>query len=210
MRGRRLLVLPLLSPVLAVLLVAALNPGPQVTFRLLTWQTPRAPLGVWLAAAALGGAALSGGATGLARRQEAGRALRRTVSSPTWERDAWLRESPPPEPWRTEEWDSGRAQEQRSRRPSSAPAPSSEASPREWAAAPRVSVAPARSPGEPAPTLDVPFRVLRRPAATEPRETAATRDAWSSRPSGPVGAREPMAVATTDDWGDAGPAEEDW
>jgi uncharacterized integral membrane protein len=210
MKVRRLLVLPLLSPLLAVLLVAALNPGPRVTFRLLTWQTPQAPLGLWLAAAALGGAALSGGAAGLARRQESGRALRRTLSGPAWERDAWLGESPPPEPWRTEDWDTSRTPEQRSRRAPSASAPSRDASAREWAAAPRESVAPARAPGEPAPTLVVPFRVLRRPEATGSREAASTRETWPARQTEPTTAREPMPVAMTDDWGDAAPAEEDW
>ncbi|MBM5815100.1 MAG: DUF1049 domain-containing protein [Cyanobacteria bacterium K_Offshore_surface_m2_239] len=213
MKPRHLLVLPVLSPLLAVLLVAALNPGPRVTFRLLTWQTPEAPLGLWLASAALGGAALSGGAAGLARRQEAGRALRRTVSGPARERDPWLRESPPPEPWRTEDWDTSRAPERRSWRAPAASGPSSDASAREWTAAPRESVAPARAPGEPAPTLVVPFRVLRRPGATGPQEAAFHRESWPARQGEPTGAptaREPMPVATTDDWGDAAPAEEDW
>lgn len=48
MTARRLLVVPLLSPLLAVLLVAALNPRPQLAFRVLTWTTPQAPLGLWL------------------------------------------------------------------------------------------------------------------------------------------------------------------
>lgn len=153
MRVGRLLVLPLLSPLLAVLLVAGFNPGPRVSFRLLTWQSPQAPLGLWLAVAALGGAALSGGAASLARRQESGRALRRTVTSPSRERVAWLRDAPEP-PWD----DSDRA---------------------DWSAAPRESVPPARAPGEPAPTLVVPFRVLRGPGASAPREAVpVAEDDW--------------------------------
>ena len=40
MTVRRLLVVPLLSPLLAVLLLAGLNPRPQLAFRVLTWTTP--------------------------------------------------------------------------------------------------------------------------------------------------------------------------
>jgi hypothetical protein len=178
MRVRRLLVLPLLSPLLAVVLVAGLNPGPPVSFRLLTWQSPRAPLGLWLAAAALGGAALSGGAAGLARRQEAGRTLGRTVTSPASEREAWLRDPPEP-PW--DDTDGGN-----------------------WSAPPRESVAPARAPGEPAPTLVVPFRVLRGPGASAPREAPPRRESWSTRQP------EPVPVAASDDWGDNAAAAEDW
>ncbi|MEA5412824.1 hypothetical protein VB737_13710, partial [Synechococcus sp. BA-120 BA3] len=65
----RLLLLPLLSPLLVTLLVAALNPSPSLALRLLTWQTPSLPIGLWMAVAAGGGAALSAGATALALRQ---------------------------------------------------------------------------------------------------------------------------------------------
>jgi hypothetical protein len=63
---RRLLLLPLLSPLLALLVVGALNPRPGVSLRLLTWSSPPLPLGAWIALAGAGGAALSAGATSLA------------------------------------------------------------------------------------------------------------------------------------------------
>jgi hypothetical protein len=175
MSPRRLLLVPLLSPLLAVMLVAALNPGPRVSLRVLTWQTPRAPLGLWLATAALGGAALSGGAAGLALRGGPGRPGRRVVSRRTEEWEPWLQEPEgrrerPPEP-RDTPW---RDPEARGR------------------VAPAVSVAPARAPGEPAPTVVVPFRVLRRPGS----------------PARSAPEREPVPVAGPDDWADG--ASEDW
>ncbi|MDM7938176.1 MAG: hypothetical protein QUV06_12055 [Cyanobium sp. CZS 48M] len=65
----RLLLLPLLAPLLAVLLVAALNPSPSSRLRLLIWTSPALPIGVWMALAASGGAALSAGLTALALQQ---------------------------------------------------------------------------------------------------------------------------------------------
>ena len=49
---QRLLLLPLLSPLLALLLLAAVNPRPWVALRLLTWTSPAWPLGAWIGAAA--------------------------------------------------------------------------------------------------------------------------------------------------------------
>ena len=40
MKAQRLLLVPFLSPLLAVLLVAAFNPGPPLSVRLLTWVSP--------------------------------------------------------------------------------------------------------------------------------------------------------------------------
>lgn len=179
---RRLLVVPLLSPLLAVLLLAAVNPSPQLAFRVLTWTTPQAPLGLWLGGAALGGAALSGAGTALAlgRGSGAGSRGRRRVTTPRYSR-AWA------------EADRGDRPEERFRR---------EEEPQEpWddrkAGGTRV-VAPPRSPGEPAPTLDVPFRILRRPSAPG-EESAGVRsaEAWPT----PEREREPVAVGVEDDWG---------
>ena len=63
---RRLLLLPLLAPLLAVLLVGAINPRQWVGLRILIWRTPEWTIGSWLALAAGGGAALSATATALA------------------------------------------------------------------------------------------------------------------------------------------------
>jgi len=66
---QRLLLLPLLAPLLLLLLIAALNPRPSVTMRVLIWRLPSLPLGAWIALAGGGGAALSAGFTALALRQ---------------------------------------------------------------------------------------------------------------------------------------------
>lgn len=175
--------MPLLAPLVAVMLVAILNPGPRVSFRVLTWTTPRAPLGLWLACAALGGAALSGGAAGLSLRQGTGRPARRRPSEQNREPEPWFQEPErrrerPPEPreasWRAPEFGGGANANANARV--------------------GVSAGPARAPGDPAPTVAVPFRVLRRPG--------------SSAPAAPE--REPVAVAVpaADDWDNT--ASEDW
>ena len=191
MTARRLLVVPLLSPLLAVLLLAALNPRPQLAFRVLTWTTPQAPLGLWLGGAALGGAALSGAGTALAlgRRQGAATGGRRRVTTPrssrAWAGAGW-EDSPEEARFRTDEmpqepWDGLDAEGTRGSRarPERAPIP---------------FVAPPRAPGEPAPTLDAPFRVLRRPSA-------------GGAP--PQREREPVAVGVEDDWERESPGD-DW
>ncbi|MFM7465512.1 MAG: hypothetical protein ACKO28_08605 [Cyanobium sp.] len=209
MTVRRLLVLPLLSPLLAVLLVAALNPSPQLSFRLLTWQSPRAPLGLWLGGAALAGAALSGAGTALALRQGQGtspipgRRQVRTPFSRAWaqggvqEDGEWqaFADRPTP-PWREQApkasrqaRGSGEERLSRSRREDP------------------VAVAPPRSPGDPAPTVDVPFRILHRPAASRPEHAPSTPLGGRDRS---VRAPEPMPVGGgEDDWGKEGQGD-DW
>jgi hypothetical protein len=63
---QRLLLLPLITPLLAVLLLGAINPRPWVSVQLLTWRSPGLPLGAWIGFAAAAGAGLSAAATGLA------------------------------------------------------------------------------------------------------------------------------------------------
>jgi hypothetical protein len=162
----RLLLLPLLSPLLVTLLVAALNPSPPLALRLLTWQTPSLPIGLWMAAAAGGGAALSAGATALALRQGGRPPLRRTVRRPDrLEDDTWTA------PW------GARSEGRAAAAPSAAPSP--------------AAAGPSRAPGEPAPTVSVPYRVLHRPEAAEQRPF---------RPE-PAVASRPTAPASADDWG---------
>lgn len=203
MKGRRLLVVPLLLPLVAVLLVAALNPRPQVSFRVLTWVTPRAPLGLWLAAAALGGAALSGAGTALALGQGSGLQTRRRVASR------------PAEPW-NESWSTDgpwgrhdtapRGERQRGRTDplgTSAPNVANEA-----ASPGRVrAVPPPRAPGDPAPTVDAPFRVLRRPAHAAAEDSGSFADAGAQIRT--TGQTEVVSEAIPEDWGD-GSASEDW
>ncbi len=161
---QRFLLLPLLTPLLAVLLLAAANPRPPVSLRLLLWRSPPLPLGVWIAAAAAGGAALAGTASALALRQP----------SPGLRRQVHRREQrapfAAPEPWNSEAgaWE------------------------------PRVSSAgPSRAPGEPAPTVSVPFRVIRRaPAGTAPAHDGRARaEGRSPQP-------EPEPVPAGDGWGE--------
>ena len=204
MKTRGLLLLPLLSPLLAVLLVATLNPGPRLTFRVLTWESPRAPLGLWLAAAALGGAALSGGAAGLALRQGAGRPSRRETTTRANEREPWFQEQVAVDRWGAME-DGPRPSWRRESPGAPATAPWRESG-AVGRAAPGVSVAPARAPGDPAPTVVVPFRVLRRPGSPAAGDGAPVSVSRAQPASAP--ARESMPVAATDDWGDTASAEE--
>jgi hypothetical protein len=211
MSARRWLVLPLLSPLLAVLVVAALNPGPRLSFRVLTWETPRAPLGLWLAGAALGGAALSGGAAGLALRQEGSRPGRRGASprEREREREPWSREPWSQDPIAEERWAEGNAGAepgwQRQARAESPESPWNDSRGGGRAAEGRVS--PFRALGDPAPTVVVPFRVLRRPGGQDRGDGSAAAAPWSQRPVS-VPAREPVAVEAIDDWGDGARGEE--
>jgi hypothetical protein len=167
----RLLLLPLLSPLLVTLLVAALNPRPTLPLRLLTWQSPALPIGLWMAIAAGGGAALSASATALALRQGERPSLRRTIHR-RQEQEPWTA------PW-------GGSTEPRSttsRSPNAGDAPAT--------AAP---AGPSRAPGEPAPTVSVPYRVLHRPEGGAPRPFRAE----------PAAVPRSAAVANVDDdWGD--------
>ncbi|MFM2080885.1 MAG: hypothetical protein RLZZ219_1567 [Cyanobacteriota bacterium] len=137
---QRLLLLPLLSPLLAVLLLGAINPRPWVALRLLTWTSPALPLGAWISAAAAAGAGLS--ATGALL------ALRGGASAPLPGRRQVRRRAeaePDGAPWPAE-----------ARNPATGRSPSE---PRDqgggWAG-------PTRAAAEPPPTVSVPFRVIRR------------------------------------------------
>lgn len=85
---RQLLLIPLLAPLLAVLLVGAINPRPAISLRLLVWSSPALPVGAWMALAAAGGGLLSALGTGLALAGSAPglqRQVRRPIGSP-WQR----------------------------------------------------------------------------------------------------------------------------
>ncbi|MCP9914934.1 hypothetical protein [Cyanobium sp. ATX 6F1] len=149
---RRLLLIPLLAPLLAVFLVGALNPRPVLPLRLLVWSAPALPIGIWMALAAGGGALLSGGATALALRSGAP-ALRRR-----------LRQGPAGAPWEGP----------------TRPRPAAEPERAPGFAAPEVAIPtggqwPRRAPQDPPPTVSVPFRVIRKgkPAAAA-QATVAT------------------------------------
>jgi len=167
---RRLLLFPLLAPLALVLLVGVLNPRPAYRLRLLVWSSPPLPLGVWITLAGAGGAALSAGATALALRG-AGPVLGRRVRQ---EQDRVSFEGPTAAPSRP--------------RPAAAP----EASAAAWSW-------PKRAPQDPAPTVSVPFRVIR-------KGTGAPAPAKA--PS-PVGVTVPSPTAAPAPLGDAAP-EESW
>ena len=54
---QRLLLIPCLAPLLAILALSATNAGDKTRLRLLVWTTPPLPVGAWTALAGVGGAA---------------------------------------------------------------------------------------------------------------------------------------------------------
>ena len=54
---QRLLLIPCLAPLLAVLALSATNAGDKTRIRLLVWTTPPLPVGAWTVLAGVGGAA---------------------------------------------------------------------------------------------------------------------------------------------------------
>lgn len=159
---RQLLLLPLLAPLVAVFVVGALNPKPPVSLRLLTYTTPPLPIGVWMMLASAGGGLLSAGATGLALRSGPGNPLQRQVRRPLDAGAPWTEAAP-----------------------ASTPPPRPAAREREWptatSAAAAAAAGPSRSPGEPPPTVEVPFRVIRRESS--PATAPASEDDWDDTSS---------------------------
>jgi uncharacterized integral membrane protein len=149
---RQLLLIPLLAPLLAVLLVGAINPRPAVSLRLLIWTSPTLPAGVWMMLAATGGGLLSALGTGVALRAGSPGSLQRQVRRP--------------------------ARENRE--------PAAEAAAPHRRAATAASAGPSRAAGEPSPTVEVPYRVIRRgrpapaPAGSAEADAgaAAVGDGW--------------------------------
>lgn len=175
---RRLLLLPLLSPLLALLLLAAFNPQPRLSLRLLTLRSPALPLGLWLAAGGTAGAALSALATALALHQGAGAVRERDREREPRSRDRQ-------EPWSAPGW---------ARRQARDPEPAQEVA---------VNAGPPRAPGEPPPTLSVPFRVIRRPS----RPSGAQGPAHQAAGTAPAKPGATVVTGEADDWGRD---EEDW
>ena len=54
---QRMLLIPCLTPLLALLVLSATNVGDKTRIRLLVWTTPPLPVGAWTAMAGVGGAA---------------------------------------------------------------------------------------------------------------------------------------------------------
>lgn len=177
---------------LAVLLLAALNPGPSVSLRLLASRSPALPLGVWLAAGGAGGALLSGLATALAMR-EGGRSRRGSEDRATLEAR---------EPWFGPTWPMGRGRA--AAEPEGPEHPGVE--PDSWS----QTVGPERGPGEPPPTVSVPFRVLHRPQRSRSTTSGQATAPAAQRPAAATRAAEAASSQRqdADDW--SSDAEEDW
>lgn len=174
---QRILLVPLLSPLLAVFLVAAINPRPWVSVRLLIWSSPSWPLGGWIATAAGLGAAVSGAGAALALQGQ-GIAMqpRRQVRHGS-DADA--------EPERTAERDEDRW-------PAGPRAP--------WTGASAPWAGPSRGANEPAPTVSVPFRVIRKgqQAAASKGESTSQVKAKATASTSP--AADDWNAAASDDW----------
>lgn len=146
------MLLPLLAPLLAVLLLAALNPRPVVSIRLLTSRSPALPLGIWLAGGGAGAALLSGLGTALALRQGTRNNTGRRVVMPGAAQGNQSDGS----------WSAFRRRNAGSSSDAPTPSTTGNSHAEVWPQA-----GPARAPGEPPPTVSVPFRVLRRPPRSE-------------------------------------------
>lgn len=193
---RRLLSLPLLLPLLAVLLIAGLNPRPQLSLRLLTWRSPSLPLGAWIALAATGGATLSAAAAAAALAGPVRPLRRRLRREPGATAAAWD-EGERVGARRSDQAAAGWREAARSSRAPGGPSAG-------W-----QDGGPSRAPGEPAPTVEVPFRVIRRgsPASGSQRPVATVRPGGSTAAA--QGGRSPEAGSTAaDDWDT--PASDSW
>lgn len=169
---KRILLLPLLSPLLATLVVGAVNPKPAVAVRVLTWTSPALPLGLWIAGASSLGAGLSAAGAALALQGGGPQILPRRSVRRRPEPESWAGFSPPAEerPRRAaperEDWGAKTEPE----RPQTA-----------WAG-------PSRGAADPAPTVSVPFRVIRRgknnaSATPPPAASSPDPDDWGSSSS---------------------------
>ena len=162
---QRLLLIPCLSPLLLTLFVGGLNLGKAGSLRILTWELPKLPIGVWMAVAATSGAVLGSGgvlAAGSSTQQTLQREVRRPYS--------WQEEISEPDTKRT----------------------STTAATMPW---------PERDVRDPAPTVSVPFRVIRTGRSSMDN---ATRPEVRERP-----VSEPVQTSTTDldDWNQSIPTE---
>ena len=192
---RRFLVVPLLAPWLLVLLVAGLNPRPTMSLRLLVWTSPALPIGTWLALVSSGGALLSLSATALSLQGRRSGPLRFPGATAVGAAGPW----------------------NRSRRAAARGGPDDDWLGDESVAADQPPVTPAgpgRSPGEPAPTVSVPFRVIRRASGAGVQEKAGAAQVSSSprRRWGPFATGSPDATSTAapglDGWGEG--QADDW
>ena len=184
-RLQKLLLLPCLSPLAVALVVAGLNLRQPTALRLLTWRSGNLPIGAWIALAAAGsalftaGASLTAGATATP--------LRRQVHRPI----GWEREAEPT--WRPGSDDWPRDADHSQTTPSTNP----------------TMVWPERDVRDPAPTVSVPFKVVKR--GSGPFSTASARgdssvssassiNSSTEKGTNPPTASTPTTGLSTDDW----------
>jgi uncharacterized integral membrane protein len=177
---RQLLLLPLLAPLLAVVLIGAVNPRPAVALRLLTWTSPALPIGVWMMLAAVGGAGISAAGTALALSTGGGRELQRQVRRPVTPRT----DGGGPDPAVGTGTDFGIGWEPPRARHRSA------------AGSGPGAAGPTRAAGESSPTVAVPYRVIRRAAAG-----AAPAPAAAPAATPPSATPADTGVAAGEGWG---------
>ena len=203
---QRLLLFTLLTPLLAVLALAALNLSPAVSLRLLIWTSPALPLGSWLALAVGGGGLLSAAATSAALQSSI--AARRQVP---------LKTEAPGRRQESATWDPAYGEtagrETTARRSASSQNLGQEAN--NWNEPLAANPAPTRPPGAPPPTVEVPFRVIRKPAraASSNPDNQTPRAAATSASAHTSATASASASANTsggDGWDQSLPEQEDW
>ena len=202
---QRLLLFTLLTPLLAVLALAALNLSPTVSLRLLIWTSPALPLGSWLALAVGGGGLLSAAATSAALQ-----------SSVAARRQVLIKAEAPGRRQESATWDPAFSEtagrETTGRRSASSRSASSQNLGREtdtWNDPLATNPAPTRPPGAPPPTVEVPFRVIRKPV----RAASASPDSQTPRSAATNAGANTSASANTsggDGWDQSLPEQEDW
>ena len=78
----RILLIPCLAPLMAVLLLSMMHRGDPTRLRVLAWESPPLPIGVWTAIGASGGALIGGGIALLLKPSRL--QLRRTLHQQSW------------------------------------------------------------------------------------------------------------------------------
>ena len=164
---QRLLLIPCLSPLLLTLLVGGLNLGKTGGLRILTWELPSLPIGVWMALASTSGAVLCSGGVLAAGSSSVQSRLQREVRRPfTWKEE-------------TSDQDDQSA--------------ASTAATMPW---------PERDVRDPAPTVSVPFRVIRTGRGSQ--DNSSQSDLNNKVVSNPAHGSSPA----DDDWNQ--PLSSDW
>ena len=166
---QRLLLIPCLSPLLLTLLVGGLNLGKSGSLRILTWELPALPIGVWMTVAATTGAVLGSGGALTAVSGSTRRPLQREVRRPY---GGTAQTAPQEEEHQT----------------------FSKKAPISW---------PERDVRDPAPTVSVPFRVIRT-GPEAPKDGSAKVNVASNAAS----AQGVSKTVDTNDWDQ--PLSDDW